>query len=319
MHKIAVLALPGFISYDLGIACEAFGRALATDGGQAYCVKVCGPNKTIRSHRFDIRVPYGMDTLVSADTVLVPGVEEPTARVPASVLKALRDAWDRGARLASICSGAYVLAASGLLNGKRATTHWAGAARFAKIYPKVVVEPDVLFVDEGRIITSAGASAGLDMCLHLIRRDYGQTVAAHAARLAVAPLSRDGGQTQFIRHEPPTSRSSLASLIEWITENLDKPLNVEVLASRACMSPRTFARRFSEQTGTTPLQYILTMRIQRAQELLENSLMSVDQIAVLAGFDSPVTFRTRFRSVVGLTPTAYRSRFSAPRGIEESI
>ena len=205
-----------------------------------------------------------------------------------------------------------MLAASGLLDGRRATTHWRCTAKLAELYPQITVEPDVLFVDEGRIITSAGASAGLDMCLHLIRRDHGQAVAAQSARLAVAPLSRDGGQAQFIRHEPPVSRSSLATLIEWMTANLDKPLDVDALARQAGMSPRTFARRFREQTGTTPLQCLLAMRIQRAQELLEESHMSIDQITMLAGFDSMVTFRTRFRSLVGLTPTEYRRRFSAP-------
>lgn len=313
MHQIAVLALHNFIPYDLGIACEVFGRARTSSGEEAYCVRVCGQTRTIRSRPFDIRVSSGLDALSDADTILVPGVEDPMVHVPASVLTALQDSWRRGARLASICSGAFVLAASGLLDGKRATTHWIGAAKLAELYPTITVEPDVLFVDEGRIITSAGASAGLDMCLHLIRCDYGQAVAAQAARLAVAPLSRDGGQAQFIRHEPPASRSSLASLIEWITINLDKSLTVETLAKQACMSPRTFARRFREQTGTTPLQYILMMRIQRAQELLENSHMLIDQIATLAGFESPVTFRARFRSTVGLTPTEYRRRFGTPQ------
>ncbi|MFQ3789000.1 GlxA family transcriptional regulator [Halomonas sp. A29] len=314
MHKIAVLALHDFVPYDLSIACEVFERASASNGKPAYRVHVCGQARTLRSRHFEMRVSHGLETLARANTVIVPGIEDPSVAVPKPVLAALRQAWKRGARMASICSGAFVLAATGLLDGRRATTHWVGTAKLAELYPQITVEPDVLFVDEGRIITSAGASAGLDMCLYLIRRDHGQAVAAQSARLAVAPLSRDGGQAQFIRHELPTSRSSLASLLEWITTNIDKPLDIDTLAKQACMSTRTFARRFREQIGTTPLQYILMMRIQRAQELLEVSHMSVDQIAALAGFDSPVTFRTRFRGMVGLTPTEYRRRFSSPQG-----
>lgn len=312
MHKVAVIALPDFVPFDLSIACEVFWRARSTEGKPAYQVKICGHTRTVRSRHFDMRVAHGLDAVTRADTVIVPGMEEPADPVPESILAALRQAWKRGARIASICTGAFALAASGLLDGRRATTHWLCTASLQERYPKIMVEPDVLFVDEGRIITSAGSSAGLDMCLHLVHRDHGQAVAAQSARMAVAPLTRDGGQAQFIRHEPPSSRSSLASLIDWISLNLHKPLNVDLLAQKAGMSPRTFARRFREQTGTTPLQWLVTVRVQRAKELLEESDMLIDQIAAQAGFDSPVTFRTRFRSVVGLTPTEYRRRFSSP-------
>lgn len=223
----------------------------------------------------------------------------------------MRAAWDNGARLASIYSGAFVLAATGLLSGRRATTHWLGTRALARRYPEIRVEPDVLFVDEGRIITSAGASAGLDMCLHLVRRDYGQAAAVHAARLAVAPLSREGGQAQFIRHVAPQTKDSLAPVLEWMGSHVDAQTNIDSLARRASMSSRTFARRFREQTGTTPLQWLLTARIQRAQELLETTPHPIDDIAIRCGFDSPMAFRTRFRSRVGLSPRAYRSRFSA--------
>lgn len=314
MHRVAVLTLHDFIPYDLGIACEVFGRARTASGEEAYRVQVCGPARTLRSRSFEIRVSHGMEVVARADTILVPGIDDPLVRLPTSVLAALRDGWRRGARVASICSGAFVLAASGLLDGKRATTHWVGVAKLAELYPKIRVEPDVLFVDEGSIVTSAGASAGLDMCLHLIRRDYGQAVAAEAARLALAPLSRDGGQAQFIRHEPPTSRASLASLMEWMTTHLEQPVTVAILARQAGMSARTFARRFREQTGTTPLQYLLRARIRRSQELLEVSHLPIDRISGLAGFESPITFRARFRGVVGLTPSQYRRRFSPPRG-----
>ena len=171
--------------------------------------------------------------------------------------------------MASICTGAFVLAATGLLDGRRATTHWMGATTFRERFPAVDLDPDVLFVDQGRLITSAGASAGMDMCLHLLRRDLGQAAAAEAARLAVAPLDRDGGQAQFIRHEPVLSASSLAPVLDWALAHLDQPIDVERMARRTGASPRTFARRFRDQTGTTPLQWLLLARIRRAQQLLE--------------------------------------------------
>lgn len=314
MHHVAVLALHDFVPFDLGIACEVFGRVSVASGAQAYKVHVCAHAKSIRARAFEMRVSHGLDVLARADTVVVPGIEDTAAPVPESVLAALRTAWDRGARLASICSGAFVLAASGLLDGKRATTHWIGTAHLAKMHPKITVEPDVLFVDEGRIITSAGASAGIDMCLHLIRRDHGQAVAARAARLAVAPLSRDGGQAQFIRYEAPQSTESLAPVLEWMGANLNKEMDVDSLARRARTSPRTFARRFRDQTGTTPLQWLLNARVRRAQELLETSRQPIDDIALRCGFDSPVTFRARFRKLVGLNPSAFRQRFATSAG-----
>jgi transcriptional regulator GlxA family with amidase domain len=314
MHQVAILALPDFVPFDLGIACEVFGRVSVPSGEQAYDVKVCAQTRTVRSRAFDMRVSHRLDCLARADTIVVPGIENVTIPMPEPMLAALRNAWNRGARLASICSGAFVLAATGLLDGKRATTHWIGAAKLASSYPKIIVEPDVLFVDEGRIITSAGASAGLDMCLHLVRLDHGQTVAARAARLAVAPLSRDGGQSQFIRHEVPQSTESLAPVLEWMGANLSNTMDVCSLARRARTSPRTFARRFREQTGTTPLQWLLTARVRRSQELLETSRRPIDDIALRCGFDSPVTFRTHFRKVVGLSPSAFRERFTAGLG-----
>jgi len=316
MHKVAVLALPDFVPLDFGIATDAFGLVSDSTGEKAYDVQVCGPSRTIRTRGFEIRVPHGLEALASADTIVVPGINNPAIPIPKAVIAALRSGWERGARVTSICTGAFVLAASELLDGKRATTHWAFAAQLAQLYPKVSVEPDVLFVDEGSIVTSAGASSGMDMCLHVIRRDHGQAVAARVARLAVAPLSRDGGQAQFIRHDPPSSPSSLAPLIEWMSNNLDAPQTVDTLAARAGLTPRTFARRFREQTGTTPLQWLVTARIQRAQELLEESETSIDQTALLAGFDSPVTFRARFRRAVGLTPSEYRRRFTAVAAAE---
>jgi transcriptional regulator GlxA family with amidase domain len=248
--------------------------------------------------------------MMDADILIVPGVEDINLVVSSAVKKALRLASDRGALVASICTGAFVLASTGLLDGKRATTHWTVVDEFADRFPAVTVDPDVLFVDEGNVVTSAGSSAGLDMCFHLIGRQHGQAVASYAARLAVAPLFRDGGQAQFIQQTASLTSSSLAPLLEWMLSNLDQPIDVTSLAKRASMTPRTFARRFRDQTGTTPIQWLLKSRVRRAQELLETTSASVDQVAVAVGFDSQVTFRARFRSVVGLTPSSYRRRFS---------
>jgi transcriptional regulator GlxA family with amidase domain len=316
MHKVAVLALHDVVALDFGIAYEIFGLARLSCGAKAYDIQVCAAKPTIRARGFDIRVRHGLDALAHAHTIIVPGSEDTAHPIPQSVVEALQRAWDRGARVTSICTGAFVLAASGLLDGKRAATHWRFAEKLAQLYPKITVEPNVLFVDEGRIVTSAGASAGLDMCLHIVRRDHGQAVAANTARLAVAPLSRDGGQAQFIRHDPASSPSSLSPLIEWMESNLHRAHTVETLAARAGMSLRTFARRFREQTGTTALQWLVAARIRRAQELLEESETSIDKTAFLVGFTSPVTFRARFRRMVGLTPTEYRRRFSAATAVE---
>lgn len=318
MHTVAVVALDGFVPLDLGIPCDVFGGFGLVHEPELYRVKVCGARRVVRSGAYDIRTRFGLDAVVGAQTVVVPGVVDVDQPVPAPVIAALRTAWDRGARITSICSGAFILAAAGLLDGRRATTHWRGAPELARRFPAVTVEPDVLFVDEGRIVTSAGASSGLDMCLHLVRRDYGQAAAADAARLAVAPLNRDGGQAQFIRHEAPRANDSLAPLLEWMGANVEKEMHVNALARRARMSSRTFARRFREQTGTTPLQWLLTARVRRAQELLETTRRSVDEIALRTGFESPVTFRERFRRIVGLSPRAYRLRFCTPAASRRS-
>jgi transcriptional regulator GlxA family with amidase domain len=312
MHDVAVLALNGVLPFDLGIACEVFAHVRLADGTLPYRVRVCGETRDIDAGAFILTPPWGIDGLADADTIIVAGIADPERLVPQPVVEALRSAWLGGARLASICTGAFVLAATGLLDGQRATTHWRAAADLARQFPAITIEPDVLFVDEGRIVTSAGASAGLDMCLHLVGRDFGQAVAADAARLAVAPLHRDGGQAQFVRQAPSVSDTSLASLTEWMLANLNGPLDVGTLAARACVSPRTFARRFREQTGATPIQWLLIARIRRAQELLETTKAPIELIARQVGFDAPVTFRTRFKRIVGVSPIAYRNRFAAP-------
>ena len=314
MHTVAVLAVHGVIPFDLAIPCEVFGRVRLPNADDEYEVRVCGEAAEVRACGFGIRTPWTLGDLANADTVVVPGIEEPTLPVPDIITAAVRTAYVRGARIASICSGTFILAAAGLLDGRRATTHWLAAGLLARRYPAVTVDPGVLFVDEGRIVTSAGASAGLDMCLHLLRRDHGHAVAAHAARLAVAPLDRDGGQAQFIRHEAPGSAASLAGLLDWMRANAHRPLTVDELARQAATSPRTFARRFRAQTGTTPLQWLITARVRRAQELLETTRLSIEEIAAAAGFEDAAALRDRFRCTVGVSPKAYRRSFGVPPG-----
>ena len=309
MHKVTILALDDVIPLDLGIACQVFGRAQLADGQPAYSIRVCGERKLVRATSFELRPPGRLAELAASDTVVVPGTEDLDAPVSPRVIDVLRSAWNSGARVVSICTGAFVLGAAGLLDGRRVTTHWAAADELARRFPQAMVAPDVLFVDEGRLVTSAGASAGLDTCLHLVRRDYGQAVAAQAARLAVAPLHRAGGQAQFIRQPPPRARNGVAHVLEWLTANLDRPLDVAEMARLAGMSERTFARRFREQTGSTPLQWLLEARVRRSQEILESTYEPIEQVAAVCGFGSPVTFRARFQSIVGLSPGAYRRSF----------
>lgn len=313
MKTVAVLALNGVIPFDLGIACDIFSWVRLADGKPAYKVIVCSVSPQVDAGDFEIRTRWDLKHLKNADLVIVPGIKDLNEECSASALSALQAAHRRGAVVASICTGAFILAEAGLLNGRRATTHWAAAAELARRYPDVDVDPKVLYVDTGDIVTSAGASAGLDMCLHLVRKEHGQAIAAHSARLAVAPLHREGGQAQFIHQEPPSSGASLAPVLDWLTANLHKSVDIPGLAKRAGMTSRTFARRFREQTGTTPIQWLLTSRIRRAQELIETSSASIDQIAAAAGFESPVTFRARFQRLVGLSPSAYRRRYNEVR------
>jgi transcriptional regulator GlxA family with amidase domain len=212
----------------------------------------------------------------------------------------------------SICVGAFTLAAAGLLDGRRATTHWAAAAELARRHPAVTVDRDVLYVDEGDVLTSAGAAAGLDLCLHIVRRDHGAAVAGRTARLSVAPLERAGGQAQFVAHEPPAPQgSSLEPLLAWLVDNLHRPFTLADIAAHAAMSDRSLSRHFRRQTGTTPLRWMNRQRIRRAQQMLEDTDQPAERIGELVGFTSPTAFRERFREVVGVSPQAYRRSFRA--------
>jgi len=310
MHTVTVLALDGELAFDLSTPVEIFGRARLPDGRAPYLVRVCAPADEVDAGVFAVRVPWGLDALAGADTIIVPGLADPAAPIPEGVLEALRAAAESGTRIASICVGAFTLAAAGLLDGLRATTHWVAARELALRYPAADVDADVLFVDNGQILTSAGAAAGLDLCLHMIRQDHGATVAADAARTAVMPLERDGGQAQYIVYEQPgADGSSLESLLRWVEENAHRRLTLEEIAIRGTMSTRTLNRRFLEQTGTTPLRWLHRSRIRRAQHLLETTGHSVERIAIQVGFGSPATFRERFKRLVGTSPRAYRRAF----------
>jgi transcriptional regulator GlxA family with amidase domain len=314
MHTVAVLALDGVVAFDLSTPIEVFNRTRLPDGRAPYRVRICAPTEEIDAGAFVLRAPWGLDVLAEADTIILPGCSDPTAPVPVEVLDALRRAAGNGTRIASICAGAFILAATGLLDGRRATTHWIAAALLAARYPDVEVDPDVLYVDNGQFLTSAGAAAGLDLCLHMIRRDHGSAVAADAARLSVMPLERDGGQAQFIVHErPPTPNgSAVEHLLRWMEDNAQQELTLDDIATHAGMSTRTLNRRFREQTGTTPLQWLHRARIRHAQYLLETTTHSVDRIAVQVGFGSPTAFRDRFKRLVGTSPHAYRHAFQGP-------
>lgn len=310
MHTIAVLALDGVLAFDLSTPIEVFGRARLPDGQAAYRVRVCAPTDEIDTGTFTLHTPWRLDILAEADTIIVPSLADPTAPIPDDVLVALRNAATHGTRIASICAGAFTLAAAGLLDGLRATTHWAAANDLARLYPEVDVDADVLFVDNGQILTSAGAAAGLDLCLHMIRCDHGSTVAADAARIAVMPLERDGGQAQFIVHEPPTADgATLEPVLRWMEENAQRELRLEDIAAQAMMSVRTLNRRFHAQTGTTPLQWLNRSRLRKAQCLLETTAHPIEWIASSVGFGSPTTFRDQFKQLVGVSPQAYRRAF----------
>ena len=312
-HKIAVLAFDGVVPFDLTIPLETFGRARRETGELVYEVLVCGPTRMIKSAHFDMRVRWGLSELANVDTIIVPGALDFTAPLPKKLLDALSDAAAAGTRVASICTGAFILAECGLLDGLRVTTHWSAALMLANRYPPVTVDPNVLFIDNGQVLTSAGASAGLDLCLHMIRCDHGAQVAADVARHAVMPLERAGGQAQFIVHQPPESTGMLQHLQAWVEQHLDQPLTLEQLAGRASVSTRTLSRRFREQLGVTPLQWLLQARVRRAQYILETTNLSVEQVALRTGFGSSTSLREHFRRLLGTSPVAYRNAFSSAR------
>jgi len=309
-HLVGVAAFDGVVLGDLAAPCEVFGRVRGTDGRAAYDVRICSITPEVESEHVTLGVPWRLASLDRADTVIVPGIDDLDRAIPEPVLRGIRRAVDRGARVASICSGAFLLAATGALDGLRATTHWRSAAELARRHPAVDVDPDVLYVDNGNVLTSAGAAAGFDLCLHLVRRDLGAEVASAVARAAVMPLERAGGQAQFIVHEPPASDgTSIGALLAWLEQNVDQDLSLSAIGRRAGMSIRTLSRRFRQHVGTTPALWVARARVRRAQRLLESTDLSVERVAAGVGFSSSAVLREHFGQVVGTSPQGYRRSF----------
>jgi AraC family transcriptional activator FtrA len=311
-HRVVALSLDGLVLLDLAAPAHVFGQW----GGDRYSFLLAGGSRApvTTSSGFKVVVQAGLEALADADTVVVPGYLG-ASRPPAEpVLRELRRAARHGARVMSICTGAFALAHAGLLDGRRATTHWDSAATFAALFPAVRLDPNVLYVDEGTVLTSAGVAAGLDLCLHVVRRDHGAQVASHIARHSVVAPHREGGQAQFVEHPIEATTPGAAHLDRtraWALERLGQPLTVADLACHACVSPRTFARRFRSETGASPYKWLLTQRVLRAQQLLESSDASIDEVARVCGFSDAAALRYHFGRAVGTTPTAYRRTFHA--------
>ncbi|MFC4908306.1 GlxA family transcriptional regulator [Actinomadura gamaensis] len=314
-HRIAVLALDEVYAFELGIPGRIFDSA-AADDGPLYEVRVCTlDGRGVRtSAGFTLQPDHDAGALEWADTVIVPAPQRSPA-VSEGVLapaagELLRAAAERGARLVSICTGAFVLAAAGLLDGRPATTHWAFTEHFHRLFPGVRLEPNVLFVDDGEILTSAGAAAGIDLCLHLVRRDHGSEAANRAARGCVVPPWREGGQAQFIeRPVPVAADTTTAPAREWALAHLGEPMGLAVLADRAGMSKRTFTRRFRAETGLSPTVWLLQRRLEHARHLLETTSLPVDRVARDAGFGTDRSLRLQLHKALGVSPAAYRRTF----------
>ena len=315
-HRVAILAYDGVVLGDLAMPLEIFGRVRDAKGQPFYDVRICAVSEQVQSEHLNLRVPWRLTTVARADTIIVPGIDRLDRMIPSAISRALRSASERGARIASICTGAFVLAQAGLLNGLRATTHWKAAGELARRYPQIKVDADVLYVDNGSVLTSAGAAAGMDLCLYLVRRDHGASVAAHVARAAVMPLERAGGQAQFIEFKPPEASDSMGPLQIWMERNINKSLSLFTIARHAQMSVRTLSRRFTEQVGLTPAQWVAKARVRRAQLLLETTPLSIEHIAANAGFHSASVLREHFNLSVGVSPLAWRQSFGSPNSVD---
>ncbi|MGW5645421.1 GlxA family transcriptional regulator [Saccharopolyspora sp. NPDC003752] len=315
LRSVAAVVLDGAAPFELGVLCEVFGLDRTADGVPPIEFRVCGqrPGEPLStSVGMNIVPEHGLEGLDGADVVAVPAGQIRDI-YPAEALAGLRDAVARGATVLSVCSGAFMLGAAGLLDGRPCTTHWYYATEFRRRFPTARLDPDVLYVDDGNIVTSAGTAAGIDACLHLVRRELGSAAAMKIARRMVVPPQRDGGQRQFIDLPvPECSGDSLQPLLSWLQESLDDEHTIASLAGRAQMSQRTFARRFVAETGTTPNQWLATQRVLHARRLLEDTQLGIDQIARECGFSTAALLRHHFRRIVGVTPRDYRRAFSRP-------
>ncbi|HVE62488.1 MAG TPA: helix-turn-helix domain-containing protein [Mycobacteriales bacterium] len=313
LRNVAVAVCHGVSPFELGVVCEVFGMDRSADGLPAYDFAVCaaepGPIRT--QSGFDLATAHGVDRLARADLIAVPAWRDAHEPAPAPLIDALRAAVGRGARVMSVCSGAFVLGQAGLLDGRRATTHWRYTDALAERYPAAEVDRDVLYVDADPVYTSAGTAAGIDLCLHIVREAHGGAIANAVARRMVVPPHRAGGQAQYIETPVPEPRSSedLAEVLDWAIASLHEPLTVEALAAHALMSSRTFARRFAAATGTTPYRWLLDQRMLLAQRLLEEGDLSVEEVAHRCGFGAAATLRQHFTRWRGTSPQAYQRTF----------
>ena len=320
LQAVAVLVLPDVVPFDLAIATHVFGDAKPFAGVPRYRLILCGPSSGLipMAGGVPIGVPVGLEGLAAANTIIIPGRSDADAPVALEILSALKAASVRGARLLSICTGAFVLAQAGLLNGRRATTHWAHAQRLANTYPSISVDARVLYIDDAGVMTSAGMAAGIDLCLHVVRLDHGAEAAnAIARRMVVAP-HRTGGQAQFIEQPIPETRdTNLQRTQAWVLEHLDRRITVADMARQANTSPRHFTRRFNSEFGIAPLRWLLNERVRLAQRLLEQTDLSIEQVGARAGFGSAIALRRQFLAALGTTPTAYRLTFRGAEGVRE--
>ncbi len=309
--RVAAITYPGLCVFEYGCAAEVFGLHRPELGDSWYQFETCASERrsVIAQYSMRIHADYGLDQLPGAGTIIIPGWKGIDVPVPDRLIEALRAAHAAGARLLSICSGAFVLAATGLLNGKRATTHWRYAAVLQKQFPSIEVDPSVLYVDTGQVLTSAGSAAGLDLCLHLVRRDFGARVSNHVARRLVMPAHREGGQAQFVEMPVTTERNSLTALMQRVLKDTKHDWTIAELARLANMSARSLMRRFKANNGITCLDWLVRARLERAKLLLEKPVLNIDQIAAESGFGSAITLRHHFRRQFGLSPGEYRKSF----------
>ncbi|MCX5603703.1 GlxA family transcriptional regulator [Streptomyces phaeochromogenes] len=316
-HRIVVLALDGLLPFELGIPQRIFGRAKDAEGRRLYEVVTCSirpPGRVEAEADFSILVENGPEALATADTVVIPASYElgpvHDEGVLTDELAAALALIRPGTRLVSICTGGYVLAAAGYLDGRPATTHWASAEHFQRLFPKVRVDADVLFIDDGDVLTSAGVAAGIDLCIHIVRRDHGTAVANEVARRTVVPPHRDGGQAQYIQRPVPEPQlASTTAARAWALARLHEPIQLRDMAEQESMSVRTFTRRFREEAGISAGQWLTQQRVERARHLLESTDLSIDQIAHASGFGTPQSMRQHLQSTLGVTPTTYRRTF----------
>lgn len=314
LRTVAAIVIDQLAPFEFGVVCEVFAFDRTEDGVPLIDFRVCGerPGEPIRTQVGAMLIPeHGLDSVEAADLVVVPAAAVRDDYPPA-VLEALRRALDRGATLLSVCSGAFILGAAGLLDGRPCTTHWRNGQELLDRFPTIKLDPDVLFVDDGNIVTSAGTAAGIDACLHIVRRELGSAAANVIARRMVVPPQRDGGQRQYVELPiPECTADSLAPLLTWMLDNLTTEHTVADLARRARMSERTFARRFVAETGTTPAKWLIMQRVLHARQLLEDTQLSVEKVAEESGFGSAALLRHHFHKIIGVPPKSYRRTFGA--------